>query len=188
MLRPRSIATRTLSGASPPRRPRSRAATTVAAVSAPPASASCWDSHFSERCSGAAVSASGVEVGPGRTGSGLAGVARQPRAGDPATIERCLRLLRIPCLARHFLPGALELLVCEATKRRHANGIGTRTRFASARPCRYVDKSVAAGACMSRVRLYTPLRIVSWVVLLSIVVTMAYAFVMSLRYWSGIGV
>jgi hypothetical protein len=41
---------------------------------------------------------------------------------------------------------------------------------------------------MSRVRFYTPLRIVSWVVLLSIVVAMVYAFVMSLRYWSGIGV
>lgn len=41
---------------------------------------------------------------------------------------------------------------------------------------------------MPRARFYTPLRILSYGVLLLMLAAMIYSFVMSLTYWGGIGV
>lgn len=41
---------------------------------------------------------------------------------------------------------------------------------------------------MSRTRLYGPLKILSYVVLLLMLTAMIYSFVMALTYWGGIGV
>ena len=41
---------------------------------------------------------------------------------------------------------------------------------------------------MPRVRLYHSVKVLSWVVLLLMLVALVYSVVMSVRYWSGIGV
>jgi len=41
---------------------------------------------------------------------------------------------------------------------------------------------------MPRIRLYNSVRVLSWVVLLLMVAALAYSAVISVRYWSGIGV
>lgn len=41
---------------------------------------------------------------------------------------------------------------------------------------------------MPSARFYTPIKIVSYVVLLLMLLAMGYSFVMAVTYWSGIGV